>query len=510
MREREVRHVASGTVMTALLIVFLGFMLFLGWITRKWIASSSDYLAAGREVSLLINILGVSAIGWAGTSVAQSPGLAIRGGLIATLAFAATYALLGVLVYGVLFAGLIRRTGAYTLPEWLEVRYSPGVRIVVSAATVLAMIGITANNVLAIATVIHGFTGWPMFVCNAVSILTFLLFTVAGGLWAVTITDFAQMVLGLIGVPLLLITLGVKFGGLSWVAAGWPGPAGMWGAGVAGWQLPVLSVKFPSLLTFALLYGMLLVWGSQHYWIRVCSVRSERVARLSYIWAGVILFLINLLLGAVGLYAAAKFPGQFQPVGKLLPEAAYGVLLREFPVAVASYLLIFAVAASMSTASTTLMAGASTAVRDLYQRVFRPAATPKELVLPARAVTIAIGLLCWLLLWFPGGPLYLFAFGVAWLGPSSMLLLLGFYWRRATATGALVGALCGLGAMTVWTALDLLKVYKTSAIAHVGVVGVLCTLVPLVLVSLVTQPKYYGLPTWRPVGGGITHGSHAD
>jgi SSS family solute:Na+ symporter len=498
----------ASSVSIVLMIVFFGFMVYLGWYSKKWIASSSDYLLAGREISFIINLLGISSIGWAGTSIALAPGLAIRGGLTATIIFAATYALAGVLVYGLLFTTYIRRSGAYTLPEWLEIRYSKRVRTMIALSTTIALVGVTANNILAMALVIQGYTQWPIILAISIGLFTFLIFTYLGGLWAVTLTDFVQMIIGLVGIPLLIFGLISTYGGVGWAFSQWPGEKSLWAAGISGWQLPVWSLQYPSVLTMTLLFSMLLVWGSQHYWIRVASVRSEKVARNSYIGAGILLFLINAILGIVGLYAVAKYPTLFQPVGKLLPEAAYGTVLKDLPVFIGGYLLLFGIAASMSTSSTTLMAASSTAVRDLYQRTFKPQATQKELVKPGRYITIGIGLLTWILCWFPGGPLFLFAFGVAWLGPASILLILGMIWKRTTADGAFWGGLIGLVVMTLWIGLEVLKIYKTSSIAHVGIIGILATALPTLLISLFTKPKYYAKPDYYQdpaIKGGQTH-----
>jgi SSS family solute:Na+ symporter len=259
-----------------LMLLFFGLMIYIGIYSKKWIASSSDFLIAGREIGLLVNILGVSAIGWAGTSVALAPGLAIRGGLVSTLVFAGAYGIIGILLYGLLFAPYARRSGAHTLPEWLEIRYSKRVRTMIALSTTVALIGITANNILSMALVIQGYTEWPLFIAISIGLFTFLAFTYLVGLWAVTLTDFVQMIIGLVGIPLLVIGLVSTYGGIDWAFASWPGEQSVWLAGIAGWQIPVWSLQYPSVLTMIFLYSMFLVWGSQHYWMRVASAEVKK------------------------------------------------------------------------------------------------------------------------------------------------------------------------------------------------------------------------------------------
>jgi SSS family solute:Na+ symporter len=268
----------------AIFFAVFGFvMVVVGWITRKWIGRSTDYLVAGRQINLLVNILGVAAIGYAGTTLTLAPAFTLMGGLVKSIfMLGVAYSLTGIISYAFLIAPVARRTGAHTLPEWLEVRYNSKVRFVITLITIVAMLGITANNVLSMATIISGFTGWSVQITILITFAIFMFFTVLGGMWAVTLTDFIQGVLCTIAIPLLLGFLLVKYGGLNFVAKNWPSGS-FWTTGIAGKTFPWFSISYPSVLVAFFLYGMALVWGSNSYWIRVSSVRSERVAKYSYL-----------------------------------------------------------------------------------------------------------------------------------------------------------------------------------------------------------------------------------
>ncbi|KKM11528.1 sodium:solute symporter [Clostridiales bacterium PH28_bin88] len=485
---------------TVFLFFFVGFAVILtyaGYYTRRWIADSSDFILAGREVSLLINIFGVAAIGYAGTSIALAPGFAVSFGFWGSMAWSGIYSLGGLAMYGIIFANFIRKCGAQTLPEWLEMRYSPNVRLLVTITTIFGLTGIMANNVVSLAATVAGYAGWPLWVAITLCFMIILLFSFFSGLWAVTMTDFIQMILGLIAIPLFVLALVSKYGGGEFLSASWPG-SDIWTAGFAGAKLPIFTFKYPSVLTFIILFAAFLVWGNNYYWLRVASCRSERTAKMSFVWAGLILvFIIYVPLALIGLYAAAANPQLFAPVGKLANVAAYGYMMKSFGVMLASFLLIGALAASISTAATAHIGATSTAVRDIYQRVYKPNATAKELLMPSKVILLLLGGLTWLLSYYPGGPVYLFAFANAWLGPPAVLVMLGIVWRRFTAMGAWWGILIGMGTMAVLTLLELMKIYSISTIMHVGVAGLFATLIPAVLVSLVTKPKYYGETTWN-------------
>lgn len=491
--ERTVVLLASFVAFAAVLVV-------LGAYTRRWIQDASDYLLGGREVSLLVNAMGVAAIGFAGTSIALGPAFTLTHGLLGSLAFGLIYSLGGLALYGLVFAGFIRRCGAQTLPEWLELRFDARTRLLVTVTTLLGLSGIMANNVVSLAQQLASFAGWPLPLVVSAVFLTFLVFSYLGGFWAVTLTDFAQMLLGLVAMPLLLVALVARYGGPDAVAAQWPGPD-PWVAGLTGATLPGLRLTYPSLLTFVLLFSAFLVWGNNYYWLRVASCRSERTARLSYVYAGILLVVfIFLPLGLAGLYAGAAHPDLFQPVGRVPPTGAFGVLVRELPTGIAALLLVAAAAASVSTATTAHLGATATAVRDVYQRVFRPEATPQQLVLPSRAIMLLIGVLIWLLSFYPGGPVYLFAFSTAWLGPPSLLVLLGAFTRRFNAAGAFWGVLAGTVSMMALTLLELTGRYKSSQLAHVGVFGLAATLLVGGAVALVTGRREARERSAEPLG----------
>lgn len=483
------------------LIFFTAFVLVLllgGWVTRKWVTGSNDYFIAGREIGLLVNIFGVAAIGFAGTIITLGPGLAILTGFWGSFGFGIIYGIGGLALYGLFFAPYIRRSGAHTLSEWLEMRFDKRTRTLVTVATILGLLGIMANNVMSMAIVTTSFTGWSLIGTLSVIFAMFLLFTYIGGFWAVTLTDFIQMCIGLIALPVMLITLISKFGGFDFIGSNWPGSGSYWTSGIADGQLPLLSFQYPSGLTFIILFACFLVWGNNYYWLRVSSTRSERTAKLSFVYGALLLvFVPILILALTGLYAGSAMGDQFLPYGTVDPMAAFGVVLKALPIVVAAFALLGALAASISTSTTALIGASSTAVRDLYQRYYRPNATSKELTLPSKIITLALGLIVWALCFYPGGPLYLFAFSTAWLGAPSILVFLGMWWKGTTKKGAFYGAVFGISATAIFTILDLTKLLPLGQYTHVGVVGLVVTVITTVVVSLMTESDYYTKKDWN-------------
>jgi SSS family solute:Na+ symporter len=484
-------------------LIFLAILFAIGVAARKFVTNTKDFLLAGREMSFGLNMMGFVASGFAGTTITLMPSFTMTYGLSGAIIYVCCFGVIGMMLYGLLFSKTIRRSGAYTIAEWLEMRYGSNVRKILSLSGLIGMIAVTANNCLSLANVLSGFFGWSIYVSIAIGVITFLFFTYLAGFWGVTLTDFVQAVIGCVGAPMLLIALIAYFGGMGdnydlWTAK-WN--TDFYTQGLSGAVLPGLKIVYPSMLTMAFALGINLVWGGQHYWIRSASCRNEKVARNVYIVGAVVLILIHILIGLIGFYAGANFGDQFTVGGgKSLPTMAYGLTIARFPMAMGIFLLVFALAAALSTCSTTLIAAVSLSVKDIYPKFINKNPTDKQLTQVARIATVVVSLLSWALAYYPGGAVFLFAFATAWMAPAGILLFLGVFWRRCTPAAAFAGALFALVIESIWAVMDFLKIplagAPVSSYIHIGILGFVSTIVPVVIISFFTKPKYYGLPNW--------------
>lgn len=486
-------------------VIFCGILVGAGLISKRWVKESTDYILAGREISTFINMIGVCAIGFAGTTIALAPGFTIQFGLTASIAWGLIYAVCGLILFGVLFSKFIRCCGAQTLPEYLEMRYDGKVRSVVAITSVIGMSGILANNIVSCTNAIVGFTKWNPTLIMAVIFLIIIAFTFISGLWATTITDFFQVTLGVVIVPAVLLSLIGKFGGFDILNATWPGE--IFEVGLSGASMNSMALTYPSVLNFIICFAAALVWGNNYYWMKIANCRSEKVAKKSFILAGIILVAIfciplSLIGGYAGAFHGEVFAAPFGS-GAVPPTGAYGYVASLFPPLMGSLFVIGAVAASVSTSSTAALGASAVATRDIYQRLVAPGADTKKALKASKYIMVGIGILTWVLCLFPGGPTYLFAFANCWLVPPAILLGLGAIWPRFNSRGAIAGAVAGMGTMAVFTLLgDVFKVFMVNSYIYLATLGFVVTLVVAVLVSLTAKPKYYGAADWERVPNG--------
>ena len=142
----------------ALIILLWG----LGWYAKRWVRTDGDFLLAGRQVSLIPGIASICGIAFAGSMTSIVPGLTIQYGFLGWILGGSLPLVIGYIAYGVFAGPYIRRCGAYTIPEWLEMRFDTRTRVVVSIATLLGVTGVVAMNVVAMALIMQGFLGAPL------------------------------------------------------------------------------------------------------------------------------------------------------------------------------------------------------------------------------------------------------------------------------------------------------------------------------------------------------------
>ena len=177
----------GNVIFVVIFVIFCAFLLGAGLISKRWVKESSDFVLAGREISTPINVVGVIAIGFAGTTVTLAPGFTIQYGLLGGLGWGVIYSVCGLLIFGLLYSNFVRRSGAQTLPEFLEMRYDGHTRSVVAITSVIGMCGIMANNVVSSVDNIAAFTGWNRLAITAIIFAVIIVFTFVSGLWATTI-----------------------------------------------------------------------------------------------------------------------------------------------------------------------------------------------------------------------------------------------------------------------------------------------------------------------------------
>ncbi|WP_157245707.1 cation acetate symporter [Nonomuraea typhae] len=415
--------------LTAVVVVVLAAVL-IGAFGIRFSRTTSDFYVASRTVSPLWN---ASAIGGEYLSAASFLGIA---GLILTFGIDMLWLPVGwtggYLVLLVLVSAPLRRSGAYTLPDFAEARLeSMTVRRTASVLVVLIGWLYLMPQFQSAGLVLRTITGAPIWAGGLLVAVVVAVNVLSGGMRSITFVQAFQYWLKLtaLAVPLIFLLL-------AWQRDGSPG---LNPADTVTWQAPLGSGKEYGLYsTYSLILATFLgTMGLPHVLVRFYTNPDGRAARRTTLVVLTLLGAFYLLPAAYGWLGRLYAPdlARTDAVVLTLPGIMVGGTLGDLLTALVT---AGAFAAFLSTSSGLTVSVAGVIAQDLLGggvRSFRIAtlmavAVPLGLALQARSLPVAdvVGL----------------AFAVA---ASSFcpLLVLGIWWRRLTTTGALAGLYAGGG-----------------------------------------------------------------
>jgi solute:Na+ symporter, SSS family len=485
-----------GIIGVYFLIIFgIGF-----YFARKG-RTSTDYFLASRDVgwfaigaSLFVsNISTEHFIGLAGSGA--SSGLAVG--------HFEWWACLILLVLGWVFVPFYLRSNVFTMPEFLERRFSRSCAVYLAGISILAYVFTKISvHLYAAAVVLERVVGWSPLTAAVVLVVATGIYTVMGGLAAVIYTDLVQTLI-LIAGAVILTGIGLhRVGGFAALRAAVP----------ASYFHMIKPVSDPDFPWTGIFFGapILGIW----YWCtdqvivqRVLSAKDEGHAKAATIFAGFLKILPVFILVLPGMIALALFRDLFKfgPNGQVLNgDIAYPTLVINLLPPGLVGLMIAALLAALMGAMSSVFNSASTLVTlDFYKKI-NPAASEARLVNTGR---IATGVMVVLgLLWVPfihliSSQLYIYLQSVqAYISPPiTACFILGILWPRMNAQGAISTLLSGFVLGTVRFVLEIIdrgaggrfdnvfirRLIDLNFLHYAIVMFVICSLV-LIGVSLMT------------------------
>ncbi len=413
-----------------------------------------EYFIGGRSLGGFVLAMTIIASYTSASSFVGGPGVAYQLGLswvlLAMIQVPTTFLTLGVL--GKRFAIVARRTGAVTITDYLRARYkSDAVVILCSVALLIFFMAAMLAQFIGGARLFQAVTGYPYVAGLGLFGVTVVLYTALGGFRAVALTDAVQGMVMLVAAVLVLLAVIEKGGGmescmtaLERIDPGLITPSG-----------PDNAVPRPFILSFWVLVGLGIL-GLPQTTQRCMAYRDSRSMHQAMIMGTLIIGFMILCAHLAGALGRAVFP--HLPAGDLAMPTLIVELLPPFW---AGVFIAGPLAAIMSTVDSMLLLASAAIIKDLYihYRLGGDASRmrPSGLKRADFLVTVAVGTLVFisaleppdLLVW-----INLFAFG----GLEAVFLwpvVLGLYWRKANAAGAVAAIVAGLG---VFFLLSVLKI----------------------------------------------------
>lgn len=190
----------------------------IGIMAVKKVHNSRDYAVAGRHLPFYIVTATVFATWFGSETVLGISSEFLRGGFANIIADPFGSSLCLILV-GLFFAGPLYKMKLLTIGDYYKIRYGRKVEIITSLAIIISYLGWVAAQITALGLVFNvisdGMISKEMGMWFGMS--TVLLYTVFGGMWAVAITDFIQMIVVCAGLLYIGYDFSSNVGGASTV-----------------------------------------------------------------------------------------------------------------------------------------------------------------------------------------------------------------------------------------------------------------------------------------------------
>jgi SSS family solute:Na+ symporter len=430
------------------------FLLIIGlavWVLTRKQESSEDYFLAGRNIGWFVvgasifasNIGSEHVVGLAGAGA---------GGKIPMLIYE-LHAWL-VITLGWVFLPFYLRSGVFTTPEFLERRFNANTRWFLSVFSLVAYVLTKVSvTVYAGGIVIAQLLNIDFWSGALITVVLTGAYTIFGGMRAVVYTEALQTIVLVLGAGTLTAVGLYEVGGLDGLRASLePGYLNMW--------RPASDPDFPwpSLVVTSTIVGVW-YWCTDQYIVqRVLAAKNIKEGRRGTIFGGFLKLLPVFLFLVPGIVALA-----LKNQGELswdTPDQAFAALLmNKMPAGLKGLVAAGLLAALMSSLASVFNSCSTLFTVDIYKKL-NPTAPERKLISVGRWATVIVVILG--ILWIPimqniSGVLYEYLQSVqSYIAPPiTAVFMLGIFWKRINASGALGTLILGLVVAIVRIGLEL-------------------------------------------------------
>lgn len=398
--------------------------------------TSAEYFLAGNNVGwfavgaslFATNISSEHFIGLAGSG-------ASTGFAVGCYEWSASICLL---LLGWIFVPHYMRSKVFTMPEFLEKRFSPGCRWYLTGVSLFAYVFTKISvSLFAGGILIREIVGWDYMTSALLLVVATGVYTIFGGLAAVIYTDLFQAVLLVAGaIALTLIGLN-QVGGFEALRSSLP----------PDFFHMIKPASDPAYPWVGTIFGTLIL--GTWYWCtdqvivqKTLSARNLQQARYGTLFCSALKILPVFILVLPGLIAKALWPTE------VTGDNAYPLMvMRLLPPGVKGLMVAALLAALMSSLSSVFNSCSTLITMDIYKK-WRPHASEKQLVNFGRLSTGFVVALS--IVWIPfirglNDQVYQYLQSVqAYVGaPIAATFLTGILWKGATPRAALTTLIVG-------------------------------------------------------------------
>ncbi len=473
---------STENVIFAGVAAYMVVMLVIGFIASRKTHTVTEFMVAGRGLGLPLCTMTVMATWFGGAMMLGGAGAAYDDGMLGVIADPWGGAL-ALLLIGLFFARLFRRLRIITVVDFMENRFGKIAGIGITLTTLFSNIMWVAGMLVAFGTIFDVLTQIPMETGIIVGAIVIFVYTAVGGMWAVAMTDFVQMLIIIVGLIVLLIVVLVDVGGWGSIAPHLPETT---------FRMIPLENSGEQWLNYLRAWTIigLVDISAQTLFQRLASAKDERVAQYSFYFGGFGYLLFGLIPVFLGLIGSVTMP-DIANSEFIIPELAKTHL---HPIAIAVFVGAM-LAAIMSSADSALLANASVLSKNVLP-YFRPNASPRLTLLVARWAIPVFGVIA-ILIALEIQVIFNLMIDANILGLAAIIVpfILGVWWKKANRAGALSGMFVGISAwlVTLFVAPQL----------PADFIGLAASLVAMLIVTPLTQKIDPPRPLADPEGNAV-------
>lgn len=421
---------------TVIVVLYLLVMLFIGWWSSKKISSNTDFMVAGRRLGpfLMAGTLAATEIGGGSSLGVVQQGMQNHGisaaWYIMTMGFA--------FVILTFLAPKFRAATVKTVPEYFRRRYGKSAGLITAIIMLLPLIGLTAGQFIASSVILSTMLGISYKTAVIIVAVVVTIYSIMGGLWSVTLTDFIQVFLIIIGMIIAVPFAMNLAGGWSNVVANVPAETFDMFKGYS--PMAVVSLTIMYVATFTV---------GQEAVSRYYAARDGKAAKQGSILAAIINFIYAFIPAILGIITLAlinmgKFNAEdFADVGA---RYALPVLAMEaMPAIICGLLFAGIISATMSSSDSDLLGAGSIFANDIYRAVLKPDASSEEVMKVTKIVMAVVGVVSMFIALFNTSSLVtllMFCFTLRAAG-AFFPYVLGHYWTGASLAGTIASLISG-------------------------------------------------------------------
>ncbi|WP_346319008.1 sodium:solute symporter family protein [Chitinophaga sp. YIM B06452] len=418
-------------MLTAFVLVYLLITILIGrWAARK-VKSAGDFIVAGRSLPLGISTCVIFATWFGSETMLGATSEFAQHGLIGVMEdpFGASLCLL---LVGLFYARKLYRTNLLTFCDYFRERYGRKAEVVSALLMIPSYFGWIAAQIVAMGIVINTVMGVPHGTAMIASGLIVMAYTYMGGMWSVSITDFIQTIMIIVGIVVIAVIVVDDAGGMQTVIE----------------RAPAGTFRFLPEKDWNSWLHYLAAWftiglGSipqQDVFQRLMSSKSERVAQYSSYLGALMYLVIGSVPLLIVLCAQQLYPGlAAEGTEKILPN----MVLQHGNLFIQVLFFGALLSAVMSTTSGAILAPATVLGENIIRPFFKDI-TDKQFLRVIRISVVIVSAIS-MGMAFGSQDIYELVASSSVLSLVSLFVPLtaGLYWKRSNEGGAILSIILG-------------------------------------------------------------------